>query len=97
MSIKLFDIKIAPAKLRFECHFHHRWEDKARRWMWPSNQYNFEIGVNRYKGLKVRGTNVRPITFIPFVKVMPLFKLVLTITWRYRQELRLEIDDNGQL
>lgn len=96
MSVKLFDIKIAPAKLRFECYFHHRWEHKTSWRRWPSNQYNFEIGVNRYEGLKVRGTNVRPITFIPFVKVTPLFELVLTITWRYRQELRLKIDDNEQ-
>lgn len=96
MSIKLFDVKVAPAKLRFECYFHHRWETKARRRQWFSNHYKFEIGLNRYEGLRVRGTNVCPITFIPFIKVMPLFKLILTITWRYKQELILKIDDDEQ-
>lgn len=92
MSYKLFDVKVAPAKLRFACYFASRWEKNAKRWEWPSHHYHLDVGVNRYEGLKVRGTNVHPITFIVFFKVMPLFRVVLDITWRYKQELRLKIN-----
>jgi len=89
--IKLADIKLRPAKLRVELYLHHRWEGESERWIWAQEACSIEVGARRYFGLLVRNTNVRPITWIGFINLNPVFKLVLNVTWRYQQELRLKV------
>jgi hypothetical protein len=94
VSIKVFDIKVAPAKLKFALYFHHRWEkDRFRYMTWPTHHWHVDAGVNYYEGLTVRGTNVHPKDFIFHFNLMPVFKIVLDVTWRYKQQFVLKIED----
>lgn len=90
--IKLFDIKLKPAKLRFELFVVHRWEkDQQDLNRVQDHIFAVELGLTHYQGLQVKGTNVRPKTYIVYFKLLPVFRIVLTTTWRYQQELRLKV------
>lgn len=93
MSKKLFEV--AFANIRTTLHLHHRWEDvKGHEFLvnFPKHQWLLGIGCNRYRGLNVKNRpGKHAITIIPYFKFVPIFKLVLTITYRYKSEICLRI------
>lgn len=66
------------------------------RWnRWESTIIGLDTGINYYRGLGVEGKPGQYAkTFIPFLYIKPIFGIVITIVYRYKNELVLAIPND---
>ena len=92
---RIFELRLPWIKVKIAAYFKSRWSKQD--WFTGldfNHKVAFEVGVNYYRGLDVRNKpNAYPRDYIFYLTIKPLVSLVVPITYNYRNEVVLTIDD----